>query len=165
METPMTKARLLELMDDGRARWTALLAEVGAARMTTPGVDGAWTVKDTIAHCTTWATWIVRRLEEIARNEPYVRDEVEQLEIDARNARYFAQNRDLALAQVLADDPRVADQLRALVAATPDADLLEVGHIPWLGESPLWQVVAANAYEHYDEHISLIRAWMARPPA
>jgi hypothetical protein len=44
------KTQLLETLRRERADWEALLAQVDQARMTRPGVAGAWSVKDVITH-------------------------------------------------------------------------------------------------------------------
>src|SRR5579884_1100926 len=49
---PMTGARLAGILKAERARWDALLAQVGADRMEEPGVEGAWSVKEIVAHLT-----------------------------------------------------------------------------------------------------------------
>ena len=50
METPKSKAALLEAMDTGRREWLNLLARVDKKRMEEPGVEGDWSVKDILAH-------------------------------------------------------------------------------------------------------------------
>ena len=54
MSDKMTKERLLATLRAERARWEALLDEVGAARMTEPGVVGSWSMKDLTAHLTAY---------------------------------------------------------------------------------------------------------------
>ncbi len=46
----VNKTQLLDMMRTARAQWEALLAEIPAAWMTEPGVEGEWSVKDIIAH-------------------------------------------------------------------------------------------------------------------
>ena len=52
MNTPMTKTRLLDRLRTERAQWEALLTDIDEARMTQPGVEGEWSVKDIVAHVT-----------------------------------------------------------------------------------------------------------------
>lgn len=54
----MTKAELLDAMRSGRARWEDLLAEVETGRMDEPGVVGAWSVRDVVAHVSAYERFI-----------------------------------------------------------------------------------------------------------
>jgi hypothetical protein len=69
MQEPTTKQELLDLLQQERADWEALVAEIGGARMELSGVTGVWTMKDTIAHLTTWWRREVARLAAAQRNE------------------------------------------------------------------------------------------------
>ncbi len=44
---------------------------------------------------------------------------------------------------------RLVDQLRLL----PWDDLAAVGRFAWLGQTPLWRIVAEDTWEHFDEHL------------
>jgi len=57
MNNHLTTTQLLEVMRTARSNWEALLAEVGEARLTEPGVEGDWSLKDIIAHITYFETW------------------------------------------------------------------------------------------------------------
>jgi hypothetical protein len=71
----MNKTVLLDKMRKERAAWEALISEVGENRVTEPGADGYWKVKDTVAHMTAYEEWVVqcietRRIPEIFAGQP-----------------------------------------------------------------------------------------------
>src|SRR4051794_9527662 len=113
----MNKAEMLDRLDADNRRWEALLAEIGEARMTEPGVGGPWSMKDIIAHLTGWRKRSVARLQAAGPGEPeppmpwpaslQTDDEI--------NDWIYEQNRDRPLDAVLADSRQTyADQRAAL---------------------------------------------------
>lgn len=59
----MTKAELIDWLRERHREWEGWLAEIGLARMDRPGVNGAWTMKDMVAHHTGWNGKMVTDLE------------------------------------------------------------------------------------------------------
>lgn len=47
-----------------------------------------------------------------------------------------------------------------VVESLSDADLGDPRSFAWTGRRPLWQILAANTWEHYQEHLAGIRAWL-----
>ena len=171
-----SKAQILEELRDEEARFEALLQDIGEAHMTQPGVAGAWSVKDVVAHLTFWRRRTVGRFQAALRHEPLPPDpwpaelETDELEteddVNARdnaiNAWERAANRDLPLADVLRESRDVYEQLAETVAAFPEAELLDPATFPWFGaeEFPL---TGALFFGHFhDEHEADMRAWLAK---
>jgi hypothetical protein len=50
----MNSAELLDTMPTERARWEALLIEVGIEQMQEPGAEGQWSIRDIVAHITAY---------------------------------------------------------------------------------------------------------------
>jgi hypothetical protein len=101
------KATLLEEVQSAHDEWEGVLAEVGVAHMTEPGVAGEWSVKDVIAH----VTWSEREMVGVLRAHALVGSELWNLSEDERNAAVFAQNRERPLDDVLHDAQGVYAQL------------------------------------------------------
>ena len=97
MGEPHNKSQLLATMRRERAQWNALLAEVGEAQMTEPGVAGAWSVKDIIAHI----TWYERESFGILQARALVGSELWELSVDQRNAAIFEANHPSGLEWIL----------------------------------------------------------------
>ncbi len=102
MTTQMTKAELLDKLRAGRAEWEALLARVGEARMTEPGVEGEWFVKDVAAHIMVYERWVVGNLGGAVPAQPPLPPGVALNDLDERNAWFHELNRDRPLHDVLA---------------------------------------------------------------
>jgi Protein of unknown function (DUF1706) len=152
----MTRAEFLDRLSSSWNEWQALLAEVGEARMTEPGV-GTWSVKDVIAH----VTWGEREMVRVLRARALVGSDLWNVSQDERNAAVYRENRERSLADVRDEAARVHGELAALVAALDDADLNEAslyGQMP--DEWVPWELFAGNTFDHYPDHIRDIRAWL-----
>ena len=66
----MRRAELLAELKSEQEAWERLLGEVGEDRMEEPGVGGAWSIKDIVAHLAAWRRRTVGRLEAAARGQP-----------------------------------------------------------------------------------------------
>lgn len=165
----MTKAVLLERMRAGRAEWEALLAAVPHDRMIEPGVEGAWSVKDILAHVTVYEQWTADQLEAAARGEtemavrPDIPPGADSFDTNERNAAYYTAYRARPLAEVAAWSREEYPRLLAAVEALPEGMLITPGRVPLIGDSALWVLVAGNSYDHYAVHAAAIRAWLAGP--
>jgi hypothetical protein len=155
----MTKAQFMEMLHTERARWEAILDEVGEARMTERGVHDEWSVKDIIAH----VTWSEREMVGILRERALVGSDLWVLTNDERNAIVFEQNRDRSLDEVLAEARAVYEQLEPLLESLSDEDLNDPSRyrdMPVTEEWTPWRVLAGSTYKHYREHTADIRAWL-----
>jgi hypothetical protein len=168
MDSPKDKTTLLNNLKTERAAWEALVAQVGEAHLTDPGVEGDWSVKDVIAHIAAYEEWTADQLRAVARGEreAYISDAIPAaargLDVDARNAIIFEATRTQSLAKGLAQARATFDGLVAAIEALPEDALSEPNRSGWTKEQPLLEPVAGNTYEHYHEHIPLLEAWLAR---
>ncbi|HEX9036147.1 MAG TPA: ClbS/DfsB family four-helix bundle protein [Ktedonobacterales bacterium] len=157
-----SKAQLLADLDTEQAGWEALLAEIGAEHMEQPGVAGEWSIKDIVAHLTSWRRRTVGRFQAALRHEPEPAPEWQaELQTDDEiNAWFYAADRDRPLADVLRDSRAVFDQLVETLAAFPEADLHDPARFPWL-EGETWNGAVLFGHFH-EEHEPDMRAWLAK---
>jgi uncharacterized damage-inducible protein DinB len=155
----MTLATFFDSLRSGRAEWDALLAQIGADRMTQPGVEGDWSIKDIIAHI----TWHEREMLGVLRARALIGSELWSLPTDERNAAIFEQNKDRALDDVLEESRQIFPQLLEVAEGLSDEELNDPRRFAGMPEewSP-WELVASNSYTHYPDHIASIRAWLER---
>lgn len=160
----MDQAELLSQMEQGYRDFKRLLEGLSTTQMLAPGVAGAWSVKDIVAHITEHARRMLRWLEVRLQGrvpeafQPYAMPEPE---LAVLNDQIYQQYRDYPLAEVLVDFDQVYAEGLAWVRAAPEADLLEATRLALLDGEPLWEAVAANTYQHYAEHGADIRRWLA----
>ncbi len=166
METRMTKATLLQSMRDARARWDAVLSEIGAECMTTPVLHDGWSVKDTIGHVAYYEKWLQRWIEAAVHGKVTVASHRDILEVDQRNALIWKENKNRSLNEIIVESKYVYERLYELVKFLPERDLLdpytyERFIVPfWNRSQPLWQCIAGDSFEHYAEHTANIQRWI-----
>ena len=136
--------------------WTALLDSVdglSAARLEEPGVLGDWSVKDVLAHVTTWEEETLKYLPVIASGNRTPRY-ASQGGIDAFNARVSEEKRSLSLAQVRRQLNETHRRLIAFIEKTPDDQFAT--------ETRFRRRLRYDTYGHYPEHVEAIREWRKR---
>jgi len=155
----MTKAELVANIERDRARLDELLAALDGARMTEPALDDGWSVKDALAHITSWEQLCLGWIRAGERREgPFTDDS-----LNALNARIYAENRDRPLVAVLARSRQSSAEILAVTESLSDEAL--AAPPAWAPGRPLAEIISGNADDHYREHIDQINAWLARANA
>lgn len=161
----MRRAELVQQLNSENEEWKTLLAEIGEDRMEEPGVAGAWSIKDIVAHLTAWRRRTVGRLEAVAHGQPEPKPEwpAELTEDDEINAWFHSRDRDRTVREVVSQSGRVFQQLVSAVEKLPEEKLDDPKNFPWMGATPL---SGAAFFSHFhNEHEADIRAWLSRQPA
>jgi uncharacterized protein (TIGR03083 family) len=154
----LNRAQLLDTIRAERGRWDAILSGIDEKRMSEPGVAGAWSVKDIVAHI----TWSERETVGMLQARALVGSDLWELPQDQRNAAVFEMNRQRQLYDVLTEARDVFQQLLDAVEALTDEDLVDPKRFRGMpGEWQPWRVIASNSYEHYAHHARDIRSWLA----
>jgi len=157
------KQHLLTRIRDAWSDFQDSYAGLSDAEMLRPGVQGQWSVRDILAHVTTWEEEALRHLPLILRGGRAPRYSTRYGGIDAFNALTTEQKRGLPLAEVRRQLDAVHQQLMEFVDALPE-ELLT-------GDTRVRRRIRLDAYGHYPKHARAIRAWrfsassMAEQPA
>ncbi len=161
MAEQVDKNTFLAEIERGYTDFTALLSSLSEGQITVTGVNGAWSVKDNIAHITVWHNWVSDLLREIKGGEKqqYGVDWSDEA-VDEVNERVYQENKSLPLAEVLAQFRTSYQQLLGTVQAMSLEELNISMPVP--SKALAWQLIAGNTYEHYQEHATIIRDWLAR---
>jgi hypothetical protein len=166
MTDHMAKGELLEKIATSYANWQALVDRVPRERMTEPGFAGEWSLKDVLAHITVYERWTADNLETDARGEPAAEvvawgpPDGNSADMDARNAAYHRHYRDTPLDEVLAAAMMHHQRLVAAIEGVAEHDLNDPQKFAWTMGQPVWEAIAGNSYEHYDDHQAGVRAWI-----
>jgi hypothetical protein len=145
------RPNLLETID---RRWQELLAAYAGlpdAALTEPGVAGAWSVKDIIAHVSVWEDEALTHLPVVLAGKRPPRYSVTHGGIDAFNARMTERNRDLPLREVLRRRDDTHRRLVEFVRRVPESE--------WRGDSRFRRRLRLDTYGHYAVHTKAIRKW------
>lgn len=148
------RARLLNRLDKIWADLKESYAGLSDARLIEPGVTGDWSVKDILAHVTTWEGEALKHLPlVIAGGRPprYVR----YGGIDAFNAKKTEEKRGLSLPEVLRQLDDTHGRLIDFVQRTPEAQFTR--------DTRFRRRLRLDTYGHYPEHAEAIRTWRGAP--
>ena len=150
------KTELVQLIEVSWAELLAAASQLTPTQLTTP-LAGDWTGKDLLAHITAWEKRVLELLQR-GRNQPdgFQVEGVEDWDVDRVNLGYYEANRARPQADIQHDFHHIHDQLMAELALWPD-DLEHAQWSTWIDGPPLWQIIPGDTYEHYEEHISVMR--------
>jgi len=122
-----------------------------------PGVTGAWSVRDIIAHVTWWEEEALTHLPLILEGRKPPRYSVTHGGIDAFNARMTERKRDLPFSEVLRQQDDTHRRLIDFIRNSPEDQ--------FLGETRFRHRLRLDTYSHYPKHAQAIRKWRDRPAA
>jgi hypothetical protein len=165
----MKKSELLNWLQEEYRQWEVLLDQIGPERMEQPGVNGDWSMKDTVAHLTGWQPRVTANLQAAQRgeSEPPPSWPAHLQTDDEINAWIYESNRGRSVREVLDESRQVFQQLRNVVGRLPEDVQIEqvhqgprVYHLVWLNGQ---RFQPGEFFDHFhDDHEPDIRAWLAR---
>ena len=150
----MDRRQLLKRLDKAWVAFNESYAGLSDVHLMEPGVTGAWSVRDILAHVTTWEEEALKHLPLILKGGTPPRYSVRYGGIDAFNARMTEQRRSLSLAEVRAQLAATHGRLVDFVQGVPEHQLI--------GETPFRRRLRLDAYGHYPLHAAAIRHWRQR---
>jgi hypothetical protein len=145
------RQQLLQRLEQAWVDFQESYAGLSDAELMEPGVTGAWSVRDIIAHVTWWEEEALTHLPVVLAGGQPPRYSVTHGGIDAFNAKMTEQRRHWSLAQVRAHHDEVHRRLVAFVAGAP-ADQTS-------GDTRFRRRLRLDTYGHYPKHARAIRAW------
>jgi hypothetical protein len=155
----MNKRELLDELESSRERFLELLDDLADDAFEEPGVIGVWSLKDVLAHLTRWEAELVKLLWQISQGQVPTSAQFSQISVDTMNEKWYREMRSRSLDLVLQDFHSVRNQTMRRVEEFLDKDLMDPNRYRWLEGKPLWKWVAADSFEHEDEHALQVKTW------
>lgn len=150
----MERRQLLQRLDAAWGAFTASYAGLSDAQLMKPGATADWSVRDILAHVTTWEEEALTHLPLLLEGGTPPRYSVRYGGIDAFNARMTEQKASLSLAAVRRQLDETHRRLIDFVQKTPEDPLSR--------ESRFRRRLRLDAYDHYPQHAEAIRQWRRR---
>ncbi|HXV42581.1 MAG TPA: ClbS/DfsB family four-helix bundle protein [Anaerolineae bacterium] len=150
----MNRQQLLQKLDKVWAEIKASYAGLSDSQLTEPGVTGDWSVKDILAHVTTWEEEALKYLPLIIKGGRPPRYSIKYGGIDAFNAQMTEQKRSLSLSEVLRQLDEIHRRLIAYIQSVPEEQFTQ--------ETPFRHRLRLDTYSHYPIHTKMIREWRER---
>ncbi len=147
----MDRRQLLQRLDTAWAAFEESYAGLSDAQLMKPGVTGEWSVRDILAHVTTWEEEALTHLPLILEGGTPPRYSVTYGGIDAFNARMTERKASFPLATVRRHLGETHGRLIDLVRKAPDDQLRR--------ETRFRRRLRLDTYGHYPLHAEAIRQW------
>jgi hypothetical protein len=145
------RGQLLRRLDVAWEAFKASYAGLSDAQLMKSGVTGDWSVRDILAHVTTWEEEALTHLPLILEGGTPPRYSVRYGGIDAFNARMTEQKESLSLAAVRRQLDATHRRLIDLVRRTPEDQLSR--------ETRFRRRLRLDTYSHYPQHAEAIQQW------
>ena len=134
--------------------WSTLKASYAGlldSQLLQPGVTGKWSVRDILAHITTWEEEALKHLPVILAGGRPQRYSIKYGGIDAFNALMMKQKAHLSLSEVLNQPDEIHNRLLDYVRQAPEEQFAE--------ETRFRRRLRLDTYSHYPKHAKAIREW------
>jgi hypothetical protein len=150
----MDKEQLLKRLDKAWMELNESFAGLPESRMMQPGVTGNWSVKDLLAHITTWEEEALKHLPEVLKGIKPPLYSVTYGGIHAFNQKMTEQKSSLSVADVLRQFEATHRRLITYIKEASDDQFTR--------ETRFRRRIRLDTYSHYPKHAKAIRDWRAR---
>jgi hypothetical protein len=144
MAESTSKEQLMAVIQESRAALEAVLTERSRDLLPPSETTEPWSVTDLLAHLTWWEQWLLRVLQGDTEAEAQLarfRSPDGQALVDALNATTYQANHARPLPELRATARTSFQQVLQTLTTLPESTLTAFA-----------RVIAANTFEHYDEH-------------
>jgi hypothetical protein len=147
----MKKSKLLQNLDTAWTELQSSYAGLSDEEMVQPCTIGEWSIKDIIAHVTSWEDEALKHLPTILAGKRPLRYSVTYGGIDAFNAQVMAQKKTLSLTEILRQRDETHHQLIDFIQQVPEEQVMN--------ETRFRRRLRLDTYSHYPIHAEAIRNW------
>jgi len=145
------KQNLLRRLDKAWRGFQDSYAGLSESEMLRSGVTGHWSVRDVIAHVTTWEEEALKHLPLALQGSRLTRYSEKYGGIDAFNAMMTAKKKGLRLSEVLWEQNAIHRQLIDFIESVPEEHLDS--------RTRFCHRLRLDTYGHYRKHGEAIRKW------
>jgi hypothetical protein len=145
------RQQLLKKLDKAWQDFQESHTGLSDSQLVKPGVTGAWSVRDILAHVTTWEEEALKHLPLVLKGGKPPRYSVTYGGVDAFNARMTEAKKHLSLHEVLRQMSGVHRQLVDYIESVPETQ--------FRGETRFRHRLRLDTYSHYPKHARAIRKW------
>jgi hypothetical protein len=162
----LNKKMILERIQLERNRLEKTLGQLSPSQMEAPGVIGAWSPKDVLAHLSDWeARFLGWYQAGLSGEVPEIPDPgLTWDDLGILNQNIYEKHRHRELEEVVSEFRRSYERVLATIREIPEKDIFEVGRYEWLGDGNLVGYILANTANHYRWAKTHIRDWLKSKP-
>jgi len=150
----LNRSQLLKRLDEAWQTLNEAYSGLSDSTMTESCVTETWSIKDIIAHVTSWEEESLKHLPLILAGEKTPRYSVMYGGIDAFNAQTTERNRKSSLSEVLRQRDDTHRRLIEFIQSVPEDQFVR--------ETRVRRRLRLDTYNHYSKHTKAIRTWKER---
>ena len=147
----MDRAQLLARLENAWRDFHESFAGLSDSQMMKAGVTGDWSVRDILAHVTTWEGEALKHLPTILKGDKPPRYSVTHGGINGFNRIMTEQKRGLSLTDVRHELDDTHRRLIRFIESVPEEQFQT--------ETPFRHRLRLDTYTHYPKHAEAIREW------
>ena len=147
----MVREQLLQRLEKSWSDLQVSCSNLSDSEMMKPGVSGAWSVRDILAHVTTWEQEALKHLPTILEGGRPPRYAATHGGINAFNRITTEQKKNLTLADIRREFEATHRQLISFIESVPEREFRT--------ETAFRHRLRLDTYSHYPKHAEAIRAW------
>jgi hypothetical protein len=147
----VVRQQLLKRLDQAWRAFEDSYAGLSEPQLMEPGVTGAWSVRDIVAHVTTWEEEALKHLPSILEGHRPPRYSVTYGGIDAFNAQMTRAKAGLSLSEVFRQHEEIHRRVIDVIERAPEDQLIR--------ETRFRRRLRLDTYNHYPKHTVAIRRW------
>jgi hypothetical protein len=155
----MNKELILKNLETSREDFLDAIDGLSEETFNQPGVVGGWSIKDLLVHLTRWEAELVKLLWQAKQGKFPSTAHFSKVDVDEINQRWYQESLPRSLKMTLEDFHGVRNQTIRRVEGFNDKELTDPKKYPWQKDTPLWQWIAEDSFEHEAEHAAQIRDW------
>jgi hypothetical protein len=147
----MDRRQLLKRLDTAWLAFKASYAGLSDAQLMEPDVTGAWSIRDIIAHVTTWEEEALNHLPAVLAGRRPPRYSVTYGGIDAFNAVMTTKKEGLSLSEVFQRQEETHRRVIDMIERAPEDQVMR--------DTRFRRRLRLDTYNHYPKHTKAIRRW------
>ena len=153
----MDRQQLLKRLGAAWLAFKASYAGLSDALLMEPGVTGTWSIRDIIAHVTTWEEEALKHLPAVVEGRRPPRYSVTYGGIDAFNALMTTKKEGLSLSEVFRQQEEIHRRVIDMIERAPEDQVIR--------ETRFCRRLRLDTYNHYPKHTQAIRRWREQQQA
>ena len=154
----MSKNELKDKILASREKLDSALGLIDDQKKSLVILHGEWSVKDLLGHLAYWENHVATLYEALkdGKSPEPVKD------LDSLNSAALVDMQDKSLYQVKVIEQAAYQRVLEILEKASDPELFDPDHFPWTKGSSFQEQISDNTWDHYDEHLPELEAWLKR---
>jgi hypothetical protein len=160
MSDEQTKESIMNVLLSAREKLETALSGVPKEQMQEPILHDGWSVQDMLGHITFWEERAVDNFASLRAGQ--TPDPI--TDMDAINARTLSEFRHFSLEEVRQREQAAYQHVLDMLETASEDELFNPQHFAWTNGNPFVAWIAGDTWDHYDEHLAELQAWLDANP-